>query len=91
VHELGTGTCAFISNNFNVNPKDWGRTDTDDIDVAIEAQRRGLTRIAIARTAGWLKPLAEKQTDSIWARTLKDDSEQSRRMRTLLSLYADGN
>jgi len=91
VHELGTGTCAFVSNIFNVNPKDWGRTDTDDIDVAIEAQRRGLPRIAIARPAGWLKPLAEKQADSLWARTLKDDSEQSRRMRTLLSLYADGN
>jgi hypothetical protein len=87
VHELGTGTCAFVSSNFNVNPKDWGRTDMDDIDVAIEAQRRGLPRIAIARAAGWLKACAEPQAGSLWARTLKDDSEHSCRMRTLLSLY----
>jgi hypothetical protein len=87
VHELGTGTCAFISSNFGVDPREWGRSDMDDIDVAIEAQRRGLPRIAVARAAGWLKACAEPQPDSLWARTLIDDSEQSRRMRTLLSLY----
>jgi hypothetical protein len=87
VHELGTGTCAFISSNFGIDPSEWGRSDMDDIDVAIEAQRRGLPRIAVARAAGWLMPCAEHQPDSLWARTLIDDSEQSRRMRTLLSLY----
>ena len=87
VHELGTGTCAFISSNFDVDPRKWGRTDMDDIIVATEAQRRGLPRIAVARAAGWLKPHAEPQPDSIWAKTLIDDSEQSRRMRALLGLY----
>jgi len=89
VHELGTGTSAFVSSNFNANPKDWGRTDMGDIDVAIEAQQRGLPRIVIARTRGWLKAFAETQSDSLWTRTTKDDSEQSRRMCTLLSLYAN--
>jgi hypothetical protein len=86
-HELGTGTCAFISGNFVVNPREWGRHDMSDIMIAIEAQRRGLPRIAVARPAGWLKPYTQFQPDSLWARTLKDDSEQSRQMRVLLGLY----
>ena len=57
------------------------------INVAIEAQRRGLPRIAVAWTAGWLKAYAVIQPDSLWAKTLTDDSEQSRRMRPLLGLY----
>jgi hypothetical protein len=91
VHELGGGTSAFVSSSFNINPKDWGRTDMADIDVAIEAQRRGLRRVAIRRAAGWLTPFAERQTDSLWTSTLKDDTEQTRRMCTLLRLYANGN
>ncbi len=42
VHELGTGTCAFVSANFDVDPRSWDRTDMDDITVAIEAQKRRL-------------------------------------------------
>ena len=41
--------------------------------------------------ADLLTAFAEQQTDSLWTKTLKDDSEQSRRMRTLLRLYANGN
>jgi len=88
VHELGTGTCAFISSNLDVDPREWGRGDMDDIIVATEAQRRGLPRIAVARAAGWVKAHVQNQPDSLWAKTLIDDSEQSRRMRALLSLYS---
>lgn len=86
VHELGTGTCAFISSHFDVDPGEWDRNDMDDIIVATEAQRRGLPRVAMARAAGWLKAHAESQPDSLWARTKADDTEQSRRMRALLGL-----
>lgn len=88
VHELGIGTCAFVSSNFNVDPREWDQTTMDDIIVAIEGQRRGLPRMAVPRSAGWLKPYAESQPDSLWNKTLTDDSEQSRRMRALLGLYA---
>lgn len=88
VHELGTGTCAFVSANFDVDPRSWDRTDMDDITVAIEAQKRRLPRLAVAREARWLKAIAQDQTDSLWVHTKRDDTEQSRRMRTLLSLYA---
>jgi hypothetical protein len=87
VHELGTGTCAFVSSYFGIDPRKWDRHDLDDLSVAMDAQRQGLPRIAIARRAGWLKPFAEPQPDSLWNRTLIDDSEQSRRMRALLGLY----
>jgi hypothetical protein len=88
VHELGIGTCAFLSSVFNVNPREWDRHDMDDIVVATEAQRRGLPRIAVARAAGWLMAQTEPQSDSLWAKAVIDDSEHSRRMRALLSLYA---
>jgi hypothetical protein len=88
VHELGTGTCAFISSLLDVDPRKFDRFDMDDIVIAIEAQRRSLPRIAIARVARWLKPYALWQSDSLWTKTKIDDTEQSRRMRTLLSLYA---
>jgi hypothetical protein len=86
VHELGTGTCAFVSSHFAVDPREWDRNDMDDIIVATEAQRRGLPRIALPRAAGWLKAYAESQPDSLWARTKLDDAEQTRRMRALLGL-----
>jgi hypothetical protein len=89
VHELGTGTCAFISSNLDVDPRQWDDTHMDDIIIAIEAQRRGLPRVALARAAGWLRSHPEHQDDTLWDRTLNDDAEQSRRMRDLLRLYAD--
>jgi len=88
VHVLGTGTCAFVSSHFDVDPRRWDQTDMNDLMVAIEAQRRGLPRIAVSRPAGWLRPYAENQPDSIWARAQADDSERSRCMRALLRLYA---
>ena len=88
VHVLGAGTCAFVSSQFDVDPRRWERTDMNDLFVAIEAQQRGLPRIAVSRPAGWLRPYAENQPDSLWAKTRLDDSEHSRRMRALLGLYA---
>jgi len=87
VHVLGSGTCAFVSNMLDVDPRKWSRYDMDDIYVAIEAQQRGLPRIAVARAEGWLKPYAEGQPDSVWAKTLVDESAHSRAMRELLRLY----
>ncbi len=88
VHEVGTGTCAFISSRFDVNPTEWRRCNMDDLSVAAEAQRRGLPLVAMARAPQWLKPYAENQPDSLWAKALIDDIEQTRRMRELLGLSA---
>ena len=88
VHELGMGTSAFVSSQFDIDPRQWDRFDMDDIVAAIEAQRRGLPRIAVARPAGWMKVLARRQPDSLWMKAQMDDTEHSRRMRALLGLYA---
>jgi len=90
VHEVGVGTCAFLSERLAVDPRAWDRYDMDDIVMALEAQKRGLPRIIVEREQGWLRPLAENQDDSLWRKMRADDSEQSRRMRLLLSLYRAG-
>jgi hypothetical protein len=88
VHEVGAGTCAFISERFPVDPTAWDNFDSSDISLAIEAQKRGLPRIAIARHAGWLRDIGKPQSDSLWARKQKDDSQPTRQMLTLLGLYS---
>jgi len=88
VHELGVGTSAFVSNIFDIDPEVLDNGNMNDIIVATEAQRRGLPRIAVPRTQGWLKAYAETQADSLWARTMRNHTDHSRRMRALLNLYA---
>ena len=88
VHELGVGTCAFVSSALDVDPRQWDRYDMNDITIALEAQRRGLARVAVARAADWLNPYAQSQPDSLWAKAQKDDTEQSRRMRQLIGCYS---
>lgn len=87
VHEVGMGTSAFVSDRFPVDPTQWESPGMDDINAAYEAQRRDLRRIVIARPEGWLRPIAEKQSDSLWASRLRDDAAASRLMRRLLGLY----
>ena len=73
---------------FPVDPTAWDNFDSSDISLAIEAQKRGLPRIAIARHAGWLRDIGKPQSDSLWARKQKDDSQPTRQMLTLLGLYS---
>jgi hypothetical protein len=87
VHELGGGTCAFVSDIFDIDPRRWRRNDMDDIILAIEAQRRRLLRVAIAREEGWLTAYAENQPDSLWIKTKADQTEQTHLMQVLLGMY----
>ena len=87
VHELGSGTCAFVSDRLDVDPRDWPSTTMDDICMAIEAQQRSLPRIAIPRSRGWLKARAQDQPDSLWRRTRENDAQQGELMKNLLRSY----
>lgn len=87
VHELGTGTCAFVSDRLPLDPRRWDRHDMDDIVVALQAQKRGLPRMVIARPLEWLTSMSQGQTDNLWTQTKKDHTVQSRRMRELMALY----
>jgi hypothetical protein len=86
VDELGLGTCAFLSDVFSVDPREFPHNDMDDIVVAIEAERRGLPRIALRRAAGWLPRHPKPQLESLWAKTLQDDSRQTTLLAQLVLL-----
>ena len=88
VHELGTGTAAFLSSTFCPNPATWRHNYMDDLYRAAEAVKENLTLIALKREADWLTPLAEDQDDSNWQATIQDDRAQSSFMRHLLTQYA---
>jgi hypothetical protein len=87
VHEVGCGTCAFVSDRLTVDPLKWDVHGMDDLNMAIEAQGRGIPRVAVARPEGWLRPYTESQDDSLWSKKVKNDTEQSWRMRALLARY----
>ena len=87
VHELGGGTCAFLSDRLSLDVARWPSTEMDDILLAIEAQKRSLPRIAIKRPENWLQPILQNQEDSLWKKAQQDDAIQSKLMRLLLKLY----
>ncbi|MFY9656175.1 MAG: hypothetical protein WAK01_06265, partial [Methylocystis sp.] len=85
VDELGTGACAFLSNPMKFDVRKWVYTDACDIQLALEAQKRGIRRVCIKRPRGWLSPLAEDQPESCWTKTKADPSRQNSLMRSLIS------
>ena len=87
VHELGTGTCAFLSNVLTFDVRKWPYRDTNDILLAIEAQKRGIPRISVKRPSGWIQAHTEGQKDSLWHKKLNEHTRPSDLMRALLKLY----
>jgi hypothetical protein len=89
MHELGAGTCCFRSDVLDIDPRDWEHCNMEDINLAIEAQRRKLPRVAMARPRHWLVPYEHNQPDSLWVKLNKDDTEQTKLMRALMRMYLD--
>lgn len=89
MHELGAGTCCFRSDMLDIDPRDWEHYNMEDINLAIEAQRRGLHRVAIARPRHWLVPYEHNQPDSLWVKLNENDTEQTKLMRMLMRMYLD--
>ena len=87
VHELGTGTCAFLSNLLNFDLSSWPRNDMDDLNLSIEAQKQSIPRVVVKRPRNWLVDNSQHQTNNLWAQTVADDSFQTKQMHYLLSLY----
>ena len=59
----------------------------NDLCLAAEALKANLRLVALKREPGWIRPLAEKQDDSLWLATRLDDRAHSDFMRDLLSEY----
>lgn len=87
VDELGTGTLAFHSGMFHVAPRQWAHHDMCDLLLAIDAVRQEIPRICIQRPDNFLLPIEERQPDSIWMATKKDDSRHVRVMRQAIEDY----
>lgn len=83
---LGTGTIGFLTEHLSFDPTTWPYGDMDDIMVAIEAQKRGMPRVCIARPKSSITPIAERQPDSLWSRTLEDPTRQTAQLAVLLEL-----
>jgi hypothetical protein len=81
VDELGTGTLAFHSDYFRIDPREWPHHDMCDLLLAIDAVRQGLPRISIRRPSKYLLPIEQDQGDSSWTSAKKDDSRQTAIMR----------
>lgn len=89
VDELGTGTLAFHSSLLKFDHRRWANRDMSDLMLMIEAIRQGVPRIAIRRPANFLLPIEENQTDSLYRRTLADDSVQTHLLLQAQKLYPD--
>ena len=86
VHTLGSGTVAFNTGYVKFNPCAWTVHDLDDLTLAIEMKRRNIPMIAIKRKRNWLKPLAEGQSDSLFAKLKEDETVPTRLGRLLAAI-----
>ena len=53
---------------------------------AIECERLGFKRISVKRSKNWIKHLDQQQPDSIYVQLMKNDEQQTRLAKELLSL-----
>jgi hypothetical protein len=86
IDELGSGTVAFASELLHIDPRRWPHGDMDDLMLAIDAERHDIRRIVVHRRRRWLVPLQQGQPDSLWTRTLADDTRQSAQLIELQAL-----
>jgi hypothetical protein len=84
VDELGTGTVGFHTSFLSFDVKDWPYDHMADLDLALEADRRGLPLIALRRRKRFLRAIEEGQDDSLYRRLVDDESIETARMRERL-------
>jgi len=83
---LGSDSLAFHTDTLSFDVRAWPDVNMVDLSFALEARRRGVPLVMIARAAHWLRALAEDQEDSIWAGVLRDDTRQTKVARELAAL-----
>ena len=89
VDELGSGTIAFHSALLRPDPTAWAHPNTTDMMLMIEAIRARVPRVAARRPAGLATPVSERQADSIFASTLRDDRLETQLLRAAMRFYPD--
>ncbi len=86
VDVLGTDGILFRSDSLWFDVRKWGLTNMVDLNFAIECERLGFKRISVKRSNNWIKHLDQQQPDSIYVQLMKNDEQQTRLAKELLSL-----
>ena len=86
VDVLGTGTVAFVSSMLPIDPPSWPYGNMDDIMLAMEAERRHMPRILVARRKKSISAIATAQDDSLWRAAVNDDTLHTQQIRLLLEI-----
>lgn len=89
VDELGTGTLAFHSECIQIDPEQWARPNLTDLMFMVEAIRQNVPRVCIRRDVGYLRAIAEKQPDSLYLKSLQDDTAETRLLQAINKAYPD--
>jgi hypothetical protein len=77
VDVLGTGTVMFDTGMLRFDMRTWPQVNMADLYFALEAARANLALICLPRQSRYLRALEEQQSDSIYARLLRDDSVET--------------
>lgn len=77
VDVLGTGTVMFDTRRLRFDMRTWPHVNMLDLYFALEAATANLALICLPRRRQYLRPLEEQQSDSIYARLLRDDSVET--------------
>ena len=85
MHIAGTCTAAFHTELLQFDVRRWNTTNMVDLNFALECKRRNIPIVSIPRSKGWVKCIEEHQPDSIFTSLKKDDTEQTRLARILMS------
>lgn len=86
VDVIGAGTAAFVSSELPMFPPDWQWGDMDDLMVAIEAERRHMPRVLLARPLRSIVAIEVNQADSLSVATQRDDKRQTEQLHRLFEL-----
>ncbi len=87
VDELGSGTMAMHSGLLRLDPWRWPHRNKIDLTLMIEGVARGIPRIAVRRSAGLLRPIAQNQADSLYRQSLADDSVETALLQQAMRSY----
>jgi len=87
VDELGTGTLAFHSNCIKINHDKWLNPNMSDLNIMLEAVHQKVQRICIRRNQNYIQSIAEGQLDSIFRKTLNNDSTETAMLQTAMINY----
>lgn len=85
MHVGGTCSTAFFTGSVQFDVRNWQTLNMVDLNFALEAKRAECPIIAIPRSDGWLRCLAELQEDSIFVQLRSDDSQQTELAKKLIA------